>query len=66
MKKREKKYDGILQLLAQGKSNTEIASILGFALITIKKDITTLFKQYNVKNRTELACEYVAEKLANY
>ena len=61
MKKRENKFNDILNLLIKGKTNAEIASILGFSLITIKKDVSFLLKKYKVKNRLELAIEHFAE-----
>lgn len=64
--KRSDKFNSILELLAQGKTNKEIADKLGFKLITIKSDISFLIEKYKVKNRTQLACEYFAQKLSNY
>lgn len=66
MRKRDNKFNDILNLLIQGKTNAEIASILGFSLITIKKDVSFLIKKYKVKNRLELAIEHFAEKQAFY
>lgn len=66
MRKRDNKFNDILNLLIQGKTNAEIASILGFSLITIKKDVSFLMKKYKVKSRIELAIEYFAEKQAVY
>ena len=59
--KRQQRFKNILDLIIEGKTNAEIASILGFSLITIKKDVSFLFKKYKVKNRIELAIEYFAE-----
>ena len=66
MRKREKKFNNILNLLAQGKTNAEIATTLGFSLITIKKDVSFLLKKYKVKNRLELAIEHFAELQAAF
>ena len=63
--KRSDKFKSILELLAQGMTNQEIADKLGFKLVTIKKDISFLIEKYKVKSRTQLACEYLAQKFAN-
>ena len=66
MKKRDKKFKDILDLLILGKTNDEIAEVLGYASITIKQDIAFLLKKYKVKNRVQLAIEYFAEKQINF
>lgn len=58
------KEKDVLILLAQGKSNKEIAIVLQYSLDTIKKRVSKLFKLYKVKNRVELANEYNAEQMA--
>jgi len=43
----------VMALLAQGKSNKEIASDLGLAAGTVKIHISNIFKALNVRNRTQ-------------
>jgi DNA-binding NarL/FixJ family response regulator len=43
----------ILKLAAQGKSNNEIANILGLNLRTIKGHLTEIFSKLRVASRTE-------------
>lgn len=43
----------VMALLAQGKSNKEIASELGLAAGTVKIHISNIFKALNVRNRTQ-------------
>lgn len=50
--------------LLKGKSNKDIAIALNFSESYIKSLISKLFKLYKVKNRTELALEFRAEKEA--
>lgn len=45
----------ILRLLAQGRSNVEIAAELNLRENTIKHYVTPLFRKLNVRNRTEAA-----------
>ncbi|MEA1914979.1 MAG: response regulator transcription factor, partial [Campylobacterota bacterium] len=45
----------ILELVAQGLSNTKIAQMLNLAEVTVKKHISALFKKLNVKDRLSLA-----------
>lgn len=54
----------ILQLVALGKKNEEISSILNYSVKTVERRIKTLFSLYRVQNRTQLATEYLAEKLS--
>lgn len=61
-----KKYKDVLILIAQGKSDKDIAKALSFSNIYIRKIVSKLLKLYNVKNRTELAIEYNAELKGNY
>lgn len=53
----------ILELLASGKSNSEIAKSLNYSKRTVCRRINDLFKLYKVNNRLELAIEYQAENL---
>ena len=43
----------VLKLMAEGKSNKEISSILGCAETTVKTHVTALFKELGARNRTE-------------
>jgi LuxR family transcriptional regulator, maltose regulon positive regulatory protein len=45
----------VLRLLAEGRSNREIAAELTLALGTVKKHINTIFGKLGVSNRTEAA-----------
>ena len=53
----------ILELLASGKSNGEIAEILNYSKRTVERRVNELFKRYKVNSRLELAMEYQAELL---
>jgi DNA-binding NarL/FixJ family response regulator len=43
----------VLALIAQGKSNRDIAAILGVSLGTVKVHVLRIFRELNVQNRTE-------------
>jgi len=43
----------IIELLFQGKTNKEISSFLNLSTSTVRSHLTILFRQLNVKNRTE-------------
>ena len=45
----------ILQLIAEGKSNKEIAALLGIGLSTVKNYVSTMLGKLYLGNRTELA-----------
>lgn len=49
----------IMQLLAQGLSNKEIANILGITEGTIRVHLSSIFKAINVSNRTEATLWYL-------
>lgn len=55
----------ILRLLAQGKSNQEIADILFIAEKTVRNRLSLVFKQLHLKNRTEAALYAFKEGLAS-
>jgi DNA-binding NarL/FixJ family response regulator len=55
----------ILQLLAQGKSNQEIADSLFIAEKTVRNRLSLVFKQLHLKNRTEAALYAFREGLAS-
>ena len=43
----------VLHLLAQGKSNQEIAEVLVIALDTVKRHVTHIFEKLGVHNRVQ-------------
>jgi DNA-binding NarL/FixJ family response regulator len=45
----------ILRLIASGKSNPEIAAVLGLSVKTVKKCITSLLRKLQMRNRIEAA-----------
>lgn len=49
----------IMQLLAQGLSNKEIANILGITEGTIRVHLSAIFKAIKVSNRTEATLWYL-------
>lgn len=53
----------VLQLIKQGYTNVEIASLIGTAESTVKGHITQLFKLLKVKNRTACIREALAHNL---
>lgn len=59
----DKKLKSVLVLVAQGKTNKEIALSVNFSESYVKKLVIKLLKLYKVRNRTELANEYNAEKM---
>lgn len=52
----------VLKYLVQGKSNIEIAQILGISKHTVKSHISSVLNNTNLKNRTQLAYLVGAEK----
>jgi len=44
----------IIQLVANGKSNKQIAGILDIALPTVKNHLANLYRKYGANNRVEL------------
>lgn len=55
----------ILDWLALGKTNIEIASQLNLAEKTVRNYIYNLFKKINVSNRTEAASYWIKSKMTN-
>jgi DNA-binding CsgD family transcriptional regulator len=55
----------ILNLLADGSSNTQIAASIGISEHTVKVHLWRLFKRYEVNNRTEAAMKWRAEPKNN-
>jgi len=53
----------ILQLIIEGKSNTEIAGRLYLAEGTVKNYVSTILEKCQVKNRTELAIKSVTSQV---
>jgi DNA-binding NarL/FixJ family response regulator len=47
------RQNDVLQLLAKGKTNAEIAQLLGLTEGTVKIHVTAVFKALGVKNRTQ-------------
>ncbi len=45
-------------MIAQGKTNKEIALATGRTVKTIKSHCTVLFRDYKVKNRTQFAVKF--------
>lgn len=58
-----KELKDILNLVALGRSNKEISENLNYSIKTVERRIKKLFALYKVKNRVQLAQEYLAEKL---
>ena len=52
----------VLDLLASGKTNKEIAAILGLTPGTVKMHTSRIFKLLNVSNRTEAVAKYTEMK----
>lgn len=52
----------VLDLVAEGKANKEIAKILGLAPGTVKMHTSRIFKLMNVSNRTEAVARYAQIK----
>jgi len=49
----------VLQLIARGYANKEIASHLGVALSTIRRHIENIYAKLHVHCRTEAAAKYL-------
>ena len=47
----------VLRLLCEGRSNKEIARMLGVSQKTVKVHVTAIFKALNVVNRTQAAAK---------
>lgn len=45
----------IIQLIRQGKTNSEIAGLIFKSLPTVKQIVSKLMKKHNCKNRVQLA-----------
>ncbi len=55
----------VLQLLALGQSNQEIAGELGIALATVKLHVNAILRSLKVRNRTEAAAMAIVSGLLN-
>jgi DNA-binding NarL/FixJ family response regulator len=53
----DEKY--IIELIRQGKTNSEISTIIYKSLPTVKQKVSKLMKKYNCKNRVQLALKDV-------
>lgn len=53
----------ILELLAQGKTNKQIAKARGTQLRTIEAQVSTLLSKTGCQRRTELAAKYLRGQL---
>jgi len=60
----EREYD-VLRLIAQGKTNKEIADILGLSVHTVKTHVRSLIQKLAVSDRTKMALKAVQEGLIN-
>jgi DNA-binding NarL/FixJ family response regulator len=49
----------VLQLVARGKANREIAAALGMAAATVKGHLESIYQKYRVSNRTEAVVEWL-------
>ncbi len=49
------KEKAIIEILSQGKSNCEIAEVMGISEKTVRNYVSSIFKKLNVSNRTEAA-----------
>ncbi len=55
--------NAILDLIARGRSNSEIAATLGLAEGTVKNYVSRILEKVHVKNRTELATRVIRGEL---
>lgn len=53
----------ILELLAQGKSNKQIAAELGIGEQTVKNHLYSIYLKLGVTNRTQAAIKAIKERL---
>ena len=52
----------VIELVAQGLTNREIAQAMGISALVVKNYLTIVFKRVGVKNRGDLAQWYKAGK----
>ncbi len=55
----------ILELVAQGKTNSQIASELGIVHQTVKNQLHIIFIKLDVTNRTQAALKAIKHRLIN-
>ena len=55
----------IVELIAESRSNKNIAYLLGLTEGTIKEYLNRVFRKVGVGNRTELACRHLREQVAD-
>jgi DNA-binding NarL/FixJ family response regulator len=48
----------IIELIRQGKTNSEISAIIFKSIPTVKQIVSKLMKKHNCKNRVQLAMRY--------
>ena len=53
----------VIELVAQGYSDKQIAAIQGTSVSTIKKHVAKAIKQLKARNRTHVAVIYVTDKI---
>jgi DNA-binding NarL/FixJ family response regulator len=53
----------VLALLGQGKSNKEIAAVMGCNVKTVKNHLNVLFQKFDVRNRTEAVVKAISAGL---
>jgi DNA-binding CsgD family transcriptional regulator len=49
----------VIQFVARGKANKEIAVALGMATATVKGHLESIYSKYGVSNRTEAVVEWL-------
>ncbi len=60
-----KRETTVVHLVAQGKSNPDIAEKLGISPETVKRHVSNILKKTARSNRTELAVYAIANKLTD-
>ncbi|UCD31000.1 MAG: response regulator transcription factor, partial [Desulfobacterales bacterium] len=55
----------VLQLIAEGKGNKEIADMLYISTETVKSHVKNIFKKFRVKNRVEATAEARKRRLVS-
>jgi DNA-binding CsgD family transcriptional regulator len=51
----------IVEWVAMGKTNSEIGSILGLSLFTVKNHLQRIFKKMNVSNRAQAVAKLTSD-----
>ncbi len=55
----------IMNLVIQGKQNKEIADLLRISHNTVEKHLTSAYKKFDVRNRTEATLHYKSDNSKN-